>query len=256
MPTFAQGQLDAVLDVVTSTTVTGQEMLDALALTLAEASEAAEVCIFEMRPADRSAHDFACIVLDGSGEDEAEELFWDAYPDSVCSWTDPGSPWFGKHPADAPLVPERAYQTWRAYRAAPMTRTYGEEVGVGHSVIIPLGSEPGTTRRVRVYRPANDPTFTDRELTMLRLLQPHLDTTVGRALSGHTARERLSPRELEILAFVRGGRSTQEIASALWVSPSTVRKHLENVYGKLGVHSRTEAVAHVYGHSAPVGTPS
>src|SRR6478735_7040597 len=140
MATFGQGQLDTVLDVVASSTTTGQEMLDALALALAEASEAADVSIFELRPGERSTRDIASAVLDGSEDVDADDLFWQAYPDSVCSWTDPGSPWFGKHPADAPLVPERAYQTWRAYRAAPMTRTYGEEVGVGHSVIIPLGS--------------------------------------------------------------------------------------------------------------------
>ena len=255
MATFGQGQLDTVLDVVTSSTATGQEMLDALALALAEASEAADVSIFELRPGERSTRDIASAVLDGSEDVEAEELFWAAYPDSVCSWTDPGSPWFGKHPADVPLVPESAYATWRAFRETPMNRLYGQEVGIGHEVVIPLGSEPGTTRRVLVWRPATDPTFTDREVTMLRLLQPHLDAAVGRALSGQAETERLSPRELEILAFIRGGRSTREIAVALWVSPSTVRKHLENVYSKLGVHSRTEAVAHVYGHRAAIGEP-
>ena len=42
---------------------------------------------------------------------------------------------------------------------------------------------------------------------------------------------------------MRGGTSTKDIAAALWVSPSTVRKHLENVYTKLDVHGRTAAVA-------------
>ena len=39
-----------------------------------------------------------------------------------------------------------------------------------------------------------------------------------------------------------------EIAEILWLSPSTVRKHLENAYGKLGVHTRTAAVARLRGH--------
>ena len=54
---------------------------------------------------------------------------------------------------------------------------------------------------------------------------------------------RLTERELEVLHLVDEGRTNAEIAHILWVAPSTVRKHLENVYAKLGVSSRTEATA-------------
>ena len=57
----------------------------------------------------------------------------------------------------------------------------------------------------------------------------------------------LSPREREVLALVRDGLRNAEIAEALWVSPATVRKHLENIYQKLDVHTRTAAVARVHG---------
>jgi DNA-binding CsgD family transcriptional regulator len=56
---------------------------------------------------------------------------------------------------------------------------------------------------------------------------------------------RLTRREREILNLVAEGKTNVEIAEELWVSPSTVRKHLENVYGKLGVHTRTAAAAFV-----------
>jgi DNA-binding CsgD family transcriptional regulator len=55
----------------------------------------------------------------------------------------------------------------------------------------------------------------------------------------------LTPREQEVIALVADGLRNSEIAERLWVSPATVRKHLENVYVKLGVHTRTAAVAHV-----------
>jgi DNA-binding CsgD family transcriptional regulator len=57
----------------------------------------------------------------------------------------------------------------------------------------------------------------------------------------------LSAREREVLALVAEGLRNSEIAEALWVSPATVRKHLENIYEKLGVHTRTGAVARVHG---------
>jgi DNA-binding CsgD family transcriptional regulator len=66
-------------------------------------------------------------------------------------------------------------------------------------------------------------------------------------LEERTAPAELSARELEVLALVADGLRNAEIAEALWVSPATVRKHLENIYEKLGVNTRTAAVAHLRG---------
>jgi DNA-binding CsgD family transcriptional regulator len=57
----------------------------------------------------------------------------------------------------------------------------------------------------------------------------------------------LTAREREILAWVMRGKTNPEIAAILWIAPTTVRKHLENVYAKLGVHTRTAAVARFLG---------
>jgi DNA-binding CsgD family transcriptional regulator len=62
----------------------------------------------------------------------------------------------------------------------------------------------------------------------------------------------LTRRELEILDLVAEGKTNAEIAERLWVSPLTVRKHLENVYARLGVHTRTAAAAFV--RELPVDT--
>jgi DNA-binding CsgD family transcriptional regulator len=53
----------------------------------------------------------------------------------------------------------------------------------------------------------------------------------------------LSRREAEVLAHVAEGRTNAEIARLLSVTPGTVKRHLEHVYVKLGVHRRTEAAA-------------
>jgi LuxR family maltose regulon positive regulatory protein len=54
--------------------------------------------------------------------------------------------------------------------------------------------------------------------------------------------ETLSERELEVLRHLDGPLSTPEIAQLLVVSPNTVRTHIKNIYGKLGVHGRSGAV--------------
>jgi DNA-binding CsgD family transcriptional regulator len=53
----------------------------------------------------------------------------------------------------------------------------------------------------------------------------------------------LTPREREVVGLVAEGKTNVEIARQLWISPLTVRRHLENVFAKLDVHTRTAAVA-------------
>ncbi len=53
--------------------------------------------------------------------------------------------------------------------------------------------------------------------------------------------ELLSVRELEVLKLIAAGLTNREIASALVISPETVKKHTGSIYGKLGVRGRTEA---------------
>ena len=53
----------------------------------------------------------------------------------------------------------------------------------------------------------------------------------------------LTPRERQVLLEVEKGKHNHEIAATLGIRPATVRKHLERVFDKLGVHNRTAAVA-------------
>ncbi len=54
--------------------------------------------------------------------------------------------------------------------------------------------------------------------------------------------EPLSSRELEVLRLIDRGLSNQQIADQLTVAPSTVKTHINNLYGKLGVQTRVQAV--------------
>jgi len=55
--------------------------------------------------------------------------------------------------------------------------------------------------------------------------------------------EPLSERELEVLQLIATGRTNQEIADILVIALSTVKSHINNIYGKLGTNRRTQAIA-------------
>ncbi|HCT79037.1 MAG TPA: helix-turn-helix transcriptional regulator [Micromonosporaceae bacterium] len=58
----------------------------------------------------------------------------------------------------------------------------------------------------------------------------------------------LTPRELEVLRLVSVGKSNQAIAAELFLSEKTVARHMSNIFGKLGVSSRTAAAAYAFDH--------
>jgi DNA-binding NarL/FixJ family response regulator len=94
--------------------------------------------------------------------------------------------------------------------------------------------------------------FSDRDRALLDLLDSHLARiretaelrhAVDLADPGNLAR--LTTRENEILELVAAGLTNAAIAERLWISPGTVKKHLDNVYAKLGVANRTAAAARI-----------
>ncbi len=61
--------------------------------------------------------------------------------------------------------------------------------------------------------------------------------------------EHLSERELDVLQLLAKGLPRQEIAAKLFLSPHTIKSHIRNIYGKLGVHNQMQAVAKARGLS-------
>ncbi len=75
-------------------------------------------------------------------------------------------------------------------------------------------------------------------LKTIKLLQNPIQT----ASEAETDQVKLSERELEVLQQISNGLSYTQIAENLFVSPSTIRKHTENIYKKLQVNSKLEAI--------------
>jgi DNA-binding CsgD family transcriptional regulator len=115
--------------------------------------------------------------------------------------------------------------------------------GIDDALRIWLPAPPGRARSVYLERGRKN--YTERERTLFTLLRPHL---VRMGINAKSRRRfgngrGLTPREAEVLGWVARGKSNIEIGAVLFISPLTVRKHLENIFEKLGVRTRTAAAA-------------
>lgn len=183
-------------------------------------------------------------------DDEGDALYWAIGPCPIVTHR--------TRTADLGATRLSDLVAWRAYRETPIYRDYFAPFGVEHMLDLGLEAEPGCLRSFILFRDRGDGDFSVRDREVLETLRPHLarleaeaslrrrlmDPDPGRAKgTGHPVvpSPRLTAREREIVELVAEGRTNAEIAAHLWVAPSTVKKHLENVYEKLGVGRRTAA---------------
>jgi DNA-binding CsgD family transcriptional regulator len=122
---------------------------------------------------------------------------------------------------------------------------------LGIEFMMRLWLDPDGADGARLEFDREEKDFDERDRAVLDLLLPHLARlrrqAAGRARDRASEAEQLTAREREILGLVAKGRTNVEVAKLLWIPPGTVRKHLENAYEKLGVHTRTAAVAAAFG---------
>ncbi len=125
------------------------------------------------------------------------------------------------------------------------TRTKaGRPIWIDVSILVIPGSRNGVQTTVHFFRDVTAPHEMEAVLQE-RLAQ---GKPVLAAVSGDLSSTPLTRREVEILRLMTSGANTKTMADRLHVSPATVRNHVQNIFGKLGVHSRLEAVAHVTTH--------
>ncbi len=107
-------------------------------------------------------------------------------------------------------------------------------------------SEAAFTRGAAAFIPKRiDP------LDLAPVIRHALDGTVFQPIhtgpaSAKVSNSGLTQREADILKTLAEGLSNKQIAARLWLSEQTIKFHLTNIYRKLGVKSRTEAIRHTY----------
>ena len=171
-------------------------------------------------------------------KDEFTQLFWQEF------WEDDGCAGPLTTGDYSSLLHHAEISRTPTYANSPLGSAFAA-LGVKDEVLVPMTPLGGTDRRLLLVRNDGHPDFSEREKAMLALARPHVAELHARRDRELRGEPNLTPRQWEVLRQVAEGASNTQIARGLGVSEATVRKHLENVFLRLGVQSRTEAVARV-----------
>ena len=149
----------------------------------------------------------------------------------------------------------------RAFRCTPLYADYYRRIGIDHVLALPLHQGDGWLVSWVLNRKGRD--FDDREAALLDQVRAPLarlfeqtgwPSRTGAAQRGRmpvlaatSALAALTPREREVLQWVAAGKIDRDIADIVGASVRTVHKHLQHIYAKLGVETRTAAVMRALG---------
>lgn len=126
----------------------------------------------------------------------------------------------------------------RRFRRTPLYGEFFEPAAIRQQLTVSLEATPRRLTGMWFNRARRD--FSDDDRLMAEVLRPHLQAAEITVRRG-AARAALTSREREVLDIVATGATNAAVAEALVVSPRTVKKHLDNIYAKLGVGSRAAA---------------
>ena len=175
-----------------------------------------------------------------------DQAFWTHYWDSrFCSYP-------GRTGDLRSAIKITDFYSTRQWHSTGMYADHDRLFGVEHSLMLclpeaPPGTIAGPERHVRLYLSRGPgPDFSERDRALLTLLRPHLHQAYLDAERRRHPVPRLTPRQKDLLRLVAAGHTNTQIARRLGISEGTVRTHLENIYERLGVSSRTAAVTRAF----------
>jgi len=144
------------------------------------------------------------------------------------------------------------------FERSALFNEYYRPIRIDHAMAVPIHVDRNLLVSFVFNRSKRE--FSDRDRACLELIRPHLGnfyrltramdqarTAPAFAASGWGAERALTTREREVLHWLAGGKTDRDIGEILGISPRTVHKHLQRIYEKLGVETRTAAVMRVVG---------
>jgi DNA-binding CsgD family transcriptional regulator len=190
---------------------------------------------------------------DASGINYAagDPVFWNNYWDSQpCSY-----------PARTgdlrSVITVADFYSARQWHSTGMYTDYAGPLGEEHHLMVclpralPPAAGPGRYVQLTLVRgPGLD--FSERDRALLTLLRPHLRQAYLDAERRRHPVPPLTPRQWDLLKLVAAGHTNAQIARRLGISEGTVRTHLENIYTRLNVSSRTAAITRAFPGPAEV----
>ena len=201
--------------------------------------------LLRMIPADRAGY----FEYGGNGDGTSSSFFVDAPPggcdpsewdaetvqSTISSWPlrdDAG-------PNDRPPLKMSDFLTHFRLRRNPWYSEVMRPNGIEHELKFWLAGPEASVRGFFLVRGPRTRDFDERDRALLQLLRPHM-TDIRARWERRRRLPLLTPRETEVLEYVALGLTNKEIATRLVVSRTTVRTHLENIFGKLDLHSRAQ----------------
>jgi DNA-binding CsgD family transcriptional regulator len=201
----------------------------------------------------------AIVQLDELDEERRRDITWQAVEDGGDRFIEVGSNvmdeahWWELRKEFLPYsYPARTGDTTRVirwsdfYTAAELRNTpfychvssYSPD---RYAIVVPLPAQPGRIRRIAFFRDNRD--FSEGDRLALQLLRPHLHEVYLDAERRRHGIPYLSRRELEVLRLASQGYSNADVARILFISPATVAKHMEHIFDRTGVRTRSAAAA-------------
>ncbi|HEY1641416.1 MAG TPA: response regulator transcription factor [Streptosporangiaceae bacterium] len=218
--------------------LTGQIRCDALSLDGWDSRQ--QLCWFRQQiPSGGVA---ACEALD--------EVYWEHYWDcELCSYP--------ARTGDLRSVIKVAdFYSARQWHATGMYCDHDRPLGMEHSLMVglpralPHTAGSGRYVQLTLIRGPGEPDFSERDRAVLTLVAPHLDQAYLDAERRRHPVPRLTRRQTDLLGLLAAGCTNTQIARRLGISEGTVRTHLENLYARLQVSSRTAAVTRAFPEGA------